>query len=99
MTNPKFCYSAFASWGVTSLRSAICYPERAPIGSYAPSLDVYGSYFPAWLICLMVGVILTILVSLVGRSFGLGTRILGPLVPISLILIFSITSWFLFFAA
>jgi hypothetical protein len=100
MTNPKFYYSAFASWGVTSLRSAICYPERAPIGSYAPSLDVYGSYFPAWLICLVVGVILTIFVSLMARVFGLGiVRMLGPLAPISLILIFSISTWFLFFAA
>jgi uncharacterized membrane protein len=55
----------------------------ARINSCAPSLDVYDSYFPAWLICLMVGVILTILESLVGRVFGLGTRILGPLVRIS----------------
>jgi YtcA family len=72
----------------------------ARIGSYAPSLDVYGSYFPAWLICLIVGVILTVLVSLVGRIFDLGPlRILGPLIPISLILIFSIVTWFLFFAS
>jgi hypothetical protein len=70
----------------------------AGISSYAPSFDVYGSYFPAWLICLMVGVILTIGVRLIG-VFNLGiVRMLGPLVPISLILIFSITTWFLFFA-
>jgi hypothetical protein len=31
----------------------------AGISSYAPSLDVYGSYFAAWLICLLVGVIVT----------------------------------------
>ena len=37
------------------LLSDICYPEPAHIGSYTPSLDVYGSYFPAWLICLMDG--------------------------------------------
>jgi YtcA family len=81
------------------LLSGICYPEPARIGSYTPSLDVYGSYFPAWLICLFVGVMLTILVSLVRRLFNLVTiRLLGPLVPISLILIFSITTWFLFFA-
>jgi hypothetical protein len=87
-----------------SLASLFCVPSLlgswAGIGSYAPSLDVYGSYFPAWLICLMAGVVLTIFVSLVGRVFDLGTvRILGPLVPIGLILIFSITTWFLFFAA
>jgi hypothetical protein len=48
--------------------SLFCLPlppgSCAWIGSYTPSLDVYGSYFPAWLICLMVGVILTIIVSL-----------------------------------
>jgi hypothetical protein len=71
----------------------------AGVSHYAPSLDVYGSYFPAWLICLTVGVVLTIGVRLIG-AFNLGiVRMLGPLVPISLILIFGITAWFLFFAA
>jgi hypothetical protein len=84
--------------------SLFCLPlppgSRAWIGSYTPSLDVYGSYFPAWLICLMVGVISTIFVIHIARPLNLGTiRILGPLVPISLILIFSISTWFLFFAA
>jgi hypothetical protein len=78
--------------------SSMCYPEPALIGSYTPSLDVYGSYFPAWLICLFAGVMLTIVVSLIRRAFNLVTiRLLGPLVPVSLILIFSIATWFLFF--
>jgi hypothetical protein len=78
----------------------ICYSAPAPIAAYAPSLDVYGSYFPAWLICLVVGVMLTILASLLGRVFDLSAlRKFGPLVPLSLILIFSITTWFLFFAS
>jgi hypothetical protein len=81
------------------LLSGVCYPESAPIGSYTPSLDVYSSYFPAWLICLMTGVILTICVSLIGRIFNLVTiGLVVPLVPISLILIFGITTWFLLFA-
>jgi hypothetical protein len=72
----------------------------ARIGSYVPSIDVYGSYFPAWLICLVVGVILTIFVTLIGRVFKLtGVRMFGPVVPISLIVIFSVTTWFLFFGA
>lgn len=70
------------------------------VAFYPPSLDVYGSYFPAWLICLIVGVILTVLVSLIGRGLDLRSlRMFGPLIPISLILIFSITTWFLFFAS
>jgi hypothetical protein len=72
----------------------------ARVGSYAPSLDVYGSYFPAWLICLIVGVILTVLASQIGRLFDIGAlRKFGPLIPISLILIFSIATWFLFFTS
>jgi hypothetical protein len=77
-----------------------CFPHggRVRLGSYSTSLDVYGSYFPAWLICLIAGVILTIFVSLIGRVFDLSLfRRLGLLLPISLILIFSITIWFLFF--
>jgi hypothetical protein len=75
----------------------VCY--LLSIGFYTPSLDVYGSYFPAWLICLIVGVMLTILVSQIGRVLDLATvRMLGLLVPVNLILIFSITTWFLFFA-
>ena len=82
------------------LLSAICYPGRARLSAYAPSLDVYGSYFPAWLICLIVGVILTILASQIGRLFDLSAlRKFGPLIPVSLILIFSIATWFLFFAS
>ena len=93
MVNPTICYSAFASYGATGFLSA-------QIGSSAPSLDVYGSYFPAWLICLIAGVILTVLASQLGRLFDLSPlRKFGPLIPISLILIFSITTWLLFFAS
>jgi hypothetical protein len=82
------------------LLSAICYFWHPRVGAYAPSLDVYGSYFPAWLICLIVGVILTVLASQLGRLFDLSAlRKFGPLIPISLILIFSIATWFLFFAS
>ncbi|MBV9873727.1 MAG: hypothetical protein JO025_03275 [Verrucomicrobia bacterium] len=70
------------------------------ICTYAPSLDVYGSYFPAWLICLIVGVIMTVLASQIGRLLDLSAlKKFGPLIPVSLILIFSIATWFLFYAS
>ena len=90
MINQTICY----------LLPANCYPGGALVASYVPSLDVYGSYFPAWLICLIVGVILTVLVAQIGRLLDLGAlRKFGPLIPVSLILIFSIATWFLFFAS
>jgi hypothetical protein len=70
-----------------------------PLGLYAPSLDVYGSYFPAWLICLSAGVLCSVFVSLLLRILGIRQfAFLGPLLPVSLILIFAIIVWFLFFA-
>jgi hypothetical protein len=70
-----------------------------PLGWHAPSLDVYGSYFPAWLICLSAGVLCSVFVSLLLRIFGIRQfAFLGPLLPVSLILIFAIAIWFLFFA-
>jgi hypothetical protein len=68
-------------------------------GVHAPSIDVFGSYFPAWLICLAAGVVLTVFTSFAGRV--LKTRpfhFLGPFLWVSLILIFSISVWFLFYA-
>jgi hypothetical protein len=96
--------SVFALRAKAGARALICISVSlsgcARIGSYAPSLDVYGSYFPAWLICLIVGVILTVLASQIGRFLNLSQlRKFGPLIPISLILIFSIATWFLFFAS
>jgi hypothetical protein len=71
----------------------------APAGVHAPSIDVFGSYFPAWLICLVVGVVLTVFISFAGRLLKIRPfHFLGPLLWVSLILIFSITAWFLFYA-
>ena len=32
--------------------------------AYSPSIDVLGSYFPAWLLCIVVGVVFTIVARL-----------------------------------
>jgi YtcA-like protein len=68
-------------------------------GLHNPNIDVFGSYFPAWLISLAVGVTLTVFTSfalriLKSRPF----HFLGPILWVSLILIFSISVWFLFYA-
>jgi hypothetical protein len=64
-----------------------------------PSIDVFGSYFPAWLISLAVAVVFTVIASSAGRLMGIKVSgLLGFLLCVSLILIFSISTWFLFFA-
>jgi uncharacterized membrane protein YhaH (DUF805 family) len=64
-----------------------------------PSIDVFGSYFPAWLISLAAGVVLTAIAAGVGRLIDIRpSGFPGFLVAVSLILIFSISVWFWFFA-
>ena len=65
-----------------------------------PSLDVFGSYFPAWLISLAAGIVLTVIAVTLGSLIDIKVPgLLGFLVRVSLILIFSISVWFLFFAS
>ena len=64
-----------------------------------PSIDVFGSYFPAWLICLAVGIVLTVIAGGVARVLDIrASGLWGFLLSVSLILIFSIAVWFCFFA-
>jgi len=64
-----------------------------------PSIDVFGSYFPAWLISLAAGILLTLVASAVGSLLDIRpSGFLRFIVDVSLILIFSISVWFFFFA-
>ena len=65
----------------------------------APSIDVFGSYFPAWLISLAAGIVLAVIAVAVGRLIDIRpSGFWGFLLSVSLILIFSISVWFWFFA-
>ncbi|MBV9672884.1 MAG: hypothetical protein JO076_08690 [Verrucomicrobia bacterium] len=66
----------------------------------APSIDVFGSYFPAWLISLASGVILTTIAAGLAPLINLRVKGFAAFVlSVSLILIFSITVWFWLFAS
>jgi hypothetical protein len=68
-------------------------------GKRVPSIDVFGSYFPAWLISLATGIVLAVIAGALGRLIDIKpSGILGFLVSVSLILIFSTCVWFWFFA-
>jgi hypothetical protein len=64
-----------------------------------PSIDVFGSYFPAWLISLAAGIVLTVIAGALGRLIDIKpSGFWGFLLSVSLILIFSVSVWFWFFA-
>ena len=61
----------------------------------APSLDLWGSFFPAWLICFIVSVVLTAVTQLLLRRFRL-TLALPVLTYPSLAALYTFALWLLF---
>src|SRR5262249_48143921 len=37
-------------------------PRSAAMTRYSPQIDVFGSYFPAWMVCIVAGIVLTVVV-------------------------------------
>jgi len=66
--------------------------------SHAPSLDIFGSFFPIWMLCIGTGVLLTLLVRFVLIRARLDQE-LGPRIIIypSLAALFACAVWLVFF--
>jgi uncharacterized membrane protein YcaP (DUF421 family) len=64
--------------------------------SRAPSVDVLGSFFPAWLVCLTVSVLLTALTRLVLLRFHMNLDLPVLAYP-SLAALFTFALWLIFF--
>lgn len=68
------------------------------LDAHSPTVDVVGSYFPAWMICIIVGLVLT----LVTRQILIGLKIDTYLHPILLVyvcltIIYTLAVWLVFF--
>jgi hypothetical protein len=64
----------------------------------APAFNVLGSYFPAWLFCLLIGVLLTTAARVVLRKYNLLAALNPPLLMYScLTALFTFATWLIFF--
>jgi len=64
--------------------------------SRAPSFDILGSYFPAWLICLTLGVVLTVVIRWL--LLRLQIEVVFPIVVYpSLTALFAFGMWLVFY--
>ena len=64
--------------------------------SSAPSRSILGSYFPSWMICVLVAMCLTIVVRAVLAKVGIEDELPAPiLVYLSLTLVFTFALWLL----
>lgn len=65
----------------------------------APTFNILGSFFPSWLVCLFVGIILSAIAYRVFARFALEKEILWPIVVYPcLALFFACTLWLIFFS-
>jgi len=64
--------------------------------SRAPSVDILGSFFPAWLVCLALAVLLTALTRLVLLRFHMNLDLAVLAYP-SLAALFTFALWLIFF--
>ena len=66
--------------------------------SYSPTVDVLGSYFPAWMLCIIVGLVGTLIVRLLLIGFGIYAHLrLKPVLFSCMAISFTFVVWLGFF--
>ena len=68
------------------------------MSAHSPTLDVLGSYFPAWMVCIVLGLVLTVIV----RQLLIGLRLNSHLRPAGLVylcmsILWTMIVWLAFF--
>ncbi|HEX4164096.1 MAG TPA: YtcA family lipoprotein [Bryobacteraceae bacterium] len=65
----------------------------------SPLFNVFGSYFPGWMLCVLAAIVLTVLIHLAVRRAGLNKYVEpAGLTYSALTLFFSFTFWLIAFA-
>src|SRR5712672_3307711 len=68
----RHCCAPLALW-----RVAIALPVAAC--SYSPTMDLLGSYFPAWMLCAALGIVGAIIIRQVLAVTGINDYVVAPL--------------------
>jgi hypothetical protein len=67
-------------------------------GHHSPTVDVLGSYFPAWMVCIISGLTLTLVAHWIVQMCHLKPYIgPAPLIYSCLMIIFTFATWILFY--
>jgi len=77
---------------------AVCLAGCHKSGHHSPVIDVLGSYFPAWMICIVSGLALTLISRLLLIALKLDESLYpAPLVYPCLMVVFTLATWLAFF--
>jgi YtcA family len=68
------------------------------MNAHSPTVDVLGSYFPAWMVCIILGLILTVIVRelLIALKLNVHLRPAG-LVYVCMIILWTMAVWLVCF--
>ncbi len=68
------------------------------VGHNSPTVDILGSYFPAWMVCILTGLALTFVAHWIVQVCNLKPYIgPAPLIYSCLMIIFTFATWLLFY--
>jgi hypothetical protein len=69
-----------------------------PVSHRSPTVDILGSYFPAWMVCIVSGLTLTLIAHWIVQVGQLKPYIgPAPLIYSCLMIIFTFATWILFY--
>ena len=85
------CCAPLASW-----RVAIALPVAGC--SYSPTLNLLGSYFPAWMLCAVIGIGASVIIRQILAVAGINDYVIAPLVTYAgLAVSATLVAWLLWF--
>ena len=85
------CCAPLASW-----RVAIGLPVAAC--NYAPTMDLLGSYFPAWMLCAVIGIVAAVIIRQILAVAGINDYVVAPLLTYAALAVSAtLIAWLLWF--
>ncbi len=77
-------------------RVAIALPVAAC--NYAPTMDLFGSYFPAWMLCAAIGIVAAVILRQILAVAGINDYVVAPLLTYAgLAVSATLLAWLLWF--
>jgi hypothetical protein len=81
---------------LTLWRVAIALPVAAC--SYSPTMDLLGSYFPAWMLCAVIGIVASVIIRQILAVAGINDYVVAPLLTYAALAVSAtLLAWLLWF--
>lgn len=64
---------------------------------YAPNVPLFGAFFPAWMLCALIGIGFALIVRTLSVVTGLASRVAIPAVAYVLLAVLFGAAWWIFF--